>query len=155
MSLHQVAWNATTKVALIQADAAAIPGGSVDIGTYEHSAPTTDIFGDDKSHVHYHHVQELLYKHGHEDMSVVKIQAQNTSVDLLPAALGLKVGQTMRLKHQVLPAMSDQAVVWASSDATKATVSSTGLVTAVAAGTTNITATKGAQSDTCAVTVIA
>ncbi len=42
---------------------------------------------------------------------------------------------------------------YVSSDPTKATVSSTGLITAVAAGSTTVTATYAGQSDTCAVTV--
>jgi uncharacterized protein YjdB len=45
-------------------------------------------------------------------------------------------------------------IVWASSDATKATVDQTGLVAAVAAGTANITATAGGvTSPACVVTV--
>lgn len=49
---------------------------------------------------------------------------------------------------------ADPAVLWASSDATKATVSATGLVTGVAAGSTNITATfDGVASSNWAVTV--
>ena len=155
MSLHQVAWNPTTRVALIQADGVAVPGGSTDIGTYEHSAPATDVHGADKSHVHYQHVQDLLYKHGVLNMQRVKINAQPASVDQLPAALNLRVGQTMKLATTVLPAMSDQAVVYTTSDATKATVSNKGVVTGVAAGTATITATKGALTDTTVVTVVA
>jgi len=45
------------------------------------------------------------------------------------------------------------AAVWASSDETKATVNSGGLVSGIAAGTANITATYGGQSDTVVVTV--
>lgn len=45
--------------------------------------------------------------------------------------------------------------VWTSSDETKATVSSSGLVTPVAAGTATITATVDGETDTCAITVVA
>lgn len=46
-----------------------------------------------------------------------------------------------------------RTVTWASSDPTKATVSSVGLVTGVSAGSTNVTATLGSVVGTCAVTV--
>lgn len=42
---------------------------------------------------------------------------------------------------------------WTTSDATKATVSATGLVTAVATGSATITGTYRGQTDTCVVTV--
>jgi hypothetical protein len=48
-----------------------------------------------------------------------------------------------------------ESATWASSDQTKATVSSAGLVTWVAAGSCVITATLDDVSDTCAVTLAA
>jgi uncharacterized protein YjdB len=55
----------------------------------------------------------------------------------------------------VIPSIASQAVTWTSSAPLVATVSSTGLVTAVDDGTATITATSvadGTKSDTCAVT---
>lgn len=63
-------------------------------------------------------------------------------------------GQT-QLRATVKPSGVDQAVTWSSSDDTIATVDQNGLVTGVAPGVVTITATKGALSDTCQVTVIA
>ena len=71
----------------------------------------------------------------------------------------MSVGQTLQLTASVLDQnsnnMSGRSPVWASSQPSKATVSATGLVTAVAAGTTNITATDGAAVETQPITVAA
>ena len=67
-----------------------------------------------------------------------------------------EVGQTSQLTLTFAPLdAANKNVIWTTSDATKATVSDTGLVTAVAAGTATITATTvdGGFTDTSAVTV--
>ncbi|MNW17250.1 Bacterial Ig-like domain (group 2) [compost metagenome] len=64
----------------------------------------------------------------------------------------------MDLEAEVTPIGASQTVTWSTSDATKATVSETGLVTGVAVGSATITATSVADPtkiDTCAVTVTA
>jgi phi13 family phage major tail protein len=79
-----------------------------------------------------------------------------TSVTLVPDTLSLTVGAVQQLAATVLPAnATNKGVLYTTSDATKATVSSSGLVTAVAAGTATITVTTsdGSFTDTCAVTV--
>jgi phi13 family phage major tail protein len=79
-----------------------------------------------------------------------------TSVTLVPDTLALDVGEIQQLAATVLPAnATNPGVVYSSSDPTKATVNSTGRVTAVAAGTATITATTvdGNFTDTCTVTV--
>lgn len=60
---------------------------------------------------------------------------------------------TAQLTASVLPANTTDTAVWSSNDETVATVSSSGLVTAVGAGTATITVTCGGVSDSCTVTV--
>lgn len=79
-----------------------------------------------------------------------------TSVTLMPDTVTLSVGDIQQLAATVLPAeATNKSVVYSTSDATKATVSSSGLVTGVAAGTATITVTTvdGSFSDTAAVTI--
>ncbi|PQY12778.1 Ig-like domain-containing protein [Cronobacter sakazakii] len=79
-----------------------------------------------------------------------------TGVTVTPATASLAVGATRQLTGNVLPSdATDKSGTWTTSDATKATVSSTGLVTGVAAGTSTITfkSNDGNFTATCAVTV--
>ena len=82
-----------------------------------------------------------------------------TGVTLNKTNTTITVGATEQLTATVAPAdATDKNVVWTSSDATKATVSTSGLVTAVAtavAGTATITVTTvdGSFKATCIVTV--
>lgn len=65
-------------------------------------------------------------------------------------------GATLDLDATVTPTNANPAVTWSSSDTSVATVDSNGVVTAVAAGTANITATSvgdGQKSAQCTVTV--
>lgn len=63
-----------------------------------------------------------------------------TGVTVTPATTSVVVSATRQLNGTVLPAdATDKSGTWTTSDATKATVSSTGLVTGVAAGTATIT----------------
>src|ERR1041385_8029407 len=79
------------------------------------------------------------------------------SVTLSPAAASLTVGATTQLtatpKDANGTALSGRVVTWATSNAAAATVSASGLVTGVAAGSATITATSEGQSGTSAVTV--
>lgn len=77
------------------------------------------------------------------------------SIDVTPATSSRTVGQTQQLTVARTPLNASGAVTYASSDATKATVSATGLITAVAVGSATITATLGGKTDTCVVTVTA
>jgi len=79
-----------------------------------------------------------------------------TGVTLSPTTLSLNVGGTATLTATVAPDnATDTTVTWASSDTTKATVSSSGLVKAKAVGaaTITVTTTDGKKTATCAVTV--
>ena len=72
---------------------------------------------------------------------------------LLPSSATVVSGETIALKAVLVPFGVEADVTYASSATSKATVSSTGVVTAVASGSANITATVGGYTATCAVTV--
>lgn len=81
-----------------------------------------------------------------------------TGVEVTPAtaSLALSGTTTQQLTATVSPVdASDPSGAWSSDDESIATVDADGLVTAVAAGTANITftTTDGAKTDACAVTV--
>ncbi|MBO4340872.1 MAG: leucine-rich repeat protein [Bacteroidales bacterium] len=76
------------------------------------------------------------------------------SVSLSQATAEMYIGETTQLKATVLPSnASDKTVTWASSKQSVATVSDNGLVTAVAEGTSTITASAGGKSATCSIQV--
>ena len=80
-----------------------------------------------------------------------------TGVSLNNTSLTMGVGDTQTLTATVTPSnATDKAVFWSSSNTSVATVSSTGVVTAKAAGsaTINVTTNDGAYKATCSVTVI-
>jgi len=82
------------------------------------------------------------------------VAATGVSLDLATAAL--VVNNTLQLKATINPAgATNQNLIWSSSDPAVATVSSTGLITAVGAGTATITVTTadGGFTATCTVTV--
>lgn len=79
-----------------------------------------------------------------------------TGVTVTPTTATLALTNTQQLTATVAPAnATDQTGTWSSSSTATATVNSSGLVTAVAAGTANITftTTDGAKTASCAVTV--
>ncbi|MGK0743573.1 Ig-like domain-containing protein [Yokenella regensburgei] len=79
-----------------------------------------------------------------------------TGATVAPTTASIAVAATQQLTATVAPAnATDKTGAWSSSDETKATVSASGLVTGVAAGTANITftTTDGGKTATCAVTV--
>lgn len=81
-----------------------------------------------------------------------------TGVVLAPATTSVVVGATRQLTATVSPTdATDKTGVWASSDTSKFTISTSGLITGVAAGTGNatFTTTDGAKVGTTAVTVTA
>lgn len=81
-----------------------------------------------------------------------------TGVALNKNASSIAVGATEQLTATVTPDnATDKTITWSSSATDIATVSTTGLVTAVKAGTANIVATTkdGSKTATCAVTVTA
>ena len=79
--------------------------------------------------------------------------ANTVSGVFLPTAASVVVSGTLQLDAILTPYGVDGAVTWASATTAKATVSSTGLVTGVASGSSVITATCGDYSASCTVTV--
>lgn len=81
---------------------------------------------------------------------------QPTAVTLNKQSTSIVAGANADITATVTPAEASQEVTWNSSDETKATVDTTGKVTAVAAGKATITAsTSNGKEATCEVTVTA
>lgn len=77
-----------------------------------------------------------------------------TSVSLSQPTAEMVIGETITLDATVFPSnASDKSVKWASSKISVATVSNGGQVTALAEGSTTITASAGGKSASCQVTV--
>lgn len=167
MSRHQVAWNGVTRTATVQAFGDALPVGSVNAGNFyhDHTAGDTnknnDAIGFHGTHVLYHHVRDVMYALGVLDMGNVTIAEDVTYVALTGVSVGPEtsdktVGQTQQLTVTPTPGgASNVTGVWSTSHPARATVSSTGLVTAVGAGVATITftSTDGGFTDTHAMTV--
>ncbi|YCI31092.1 Ig-like domain-containing protein [Erwinia sp. PK3-005] len=93
-------------------------------------------------------------------VQVAKVEDEGTvavtGVTVTPATTSVAVGATRQLTANVQPAdASDKSVTWTSSDPTKFTINSNGLITGVAAGTgtATVTTNDGAKTATTAVTV--
>jgi hypothetical protein len=69
-----------------------------------------------------------------------------TTVTVTPGSATLKVGESVTLTASVATDKSNKAVTWSTSDAAKASVSTDGKVTAIAAGNATITATAAADA---------
>ncbi|HEU5186841.1 MAG TPA: Ig-like domain-containing protein, partial [Gemmatimonadaceae bacterium] len=80
------------------------------------------------------------------------------SVQVSPTTANVEVGQTVQLnatlRDSVGNTLTGRTITWASTNPAVASVSSTGLVTGVAAGTTTVSATSENQSGTATVTVV-
>ena len=79
-----------------------------------------------------------------------------TGVSVAPASATINVGSTQQLTATVIPSnATNKSVNWSSSNASVATVNSSGLVTGVAAGTATITVTTvdGSKTATSSITV--
>lgn len=77
-----------------------------------------------------------------------------SSVSLSQATAEMIIGETVQLTASVQPSnATDKSIVWASSKQSVATVSSSGVVTAIAEGTSTVTASAGGKSATCTITV--
>lgn len=85
-------------------------------------------------------------------LRVVVSEPKQTSVSVSPSSVTLTVGQSRYLTATVYPSNASQLVTWTSSNANIASISSSGKVTAVNAGTAIITAkTSNGKSATCTV----
>ncbi len=76
-----------------------------------------------------------------------------TSITVAPTSASLYVGETQQLTATMTPSYVTTEVEWTADDPNVVLVSETGLVTAVGAGTTAVTATAGNYSATCTFTV--
>jgi hypothetical protein len=158
MANYQVAYNPASKVAKIQPQGAAAGAGFTVKGTFHHE-DNDDTLGKPAAHNHvfYHHVRDIMYKNGVLDMHAVKITmpVAQISVPDVAKTLDLSNAETYQIYPSTVPADApDVTYTYASSDATKATVSNRGLVTPVAVGTTNITVTaSGGATKVVAITV--
>lgn len=160
MPTTQLAYNATTKEAKLQMPGDAPGAGFVDLGDLVHEE-SNDTLGvtDAHNHVLWHHVRDLLYTAApkEQNMQAVKITGTRvTSIDVTPATSSKAAGQTTQLTVAYTPAAAyNRRVTYETSDATKATVNASGLVTHVAAGTATITirGEDGGVIDTVAITV--
>lgn len=156
----------------VEPDGTGLTAGYTKVGTYDH--PENDKLGHHESHVLYHHVQEILYhvtdtppppEEGFwpdniTDMQTVKIiyePVEVATVTVAPTTASVVVGATQQLTPTVEPADAwDDSVTYESSDEAKATVSATGLVTGVAAGSATITVkSKNGKEATSEITVTA
>ena len=96
-------------------------------------------------------------KTGKGQVKVVTTDAPIASITVSPATSSLVTGLTEQLtatpKDSTGTPLGGRTIAWASSNASVATVSASGLVTAVAAGSATITASSEGQSGSAAVTV--
>jgi uncharacterized protein YjdB len=95
-------------------------------------------------------------KSGQSTLTVIPVPV--ASVTVSPATANILVGATQQLTATTLDAgnatLTGRTVTWSSSDATKASVSSTGLVTAVTAGSATITASSEGKNGSSTITVL-
>lgn len=167
--LLRATYNNGTGVVNVDLNGAAVPGGHVAIGTFQHP----DITYPD-SVVIYHAVRDLLYKRKQSnpaqagmfpnnitDMEKISIQTTLvlplvplTGLESTAPAGNLAVAGTKQITNVFTPAnASDKRVTYVSDMPARATVNSTGLVTGVAAGAVVITVTGAGVTDTVAITV--
>ncbi len=167
MANYKIAWNAATRTATVQKAGDALPAGSSKIKDFVYDDLTTN--ADDnvaeviknRNRVYFHFVRDALYFLGVQDMQRVTIIVDGeyialTSVSSLPATVTLAPTATQQITNTFNPTdASNKAVVYTTSDATKATVNASGLITAVATGSATITITSndGNFTDTVVVTV--
>jgi hypothetical protein len=94
----------------------------------------------------------LLFASCQKDPEVISV----LGITVEPATAIVRVGSTSQLQGSITPFdATDKTIMWLSRDATKATVSTSGVVTAVAIGKTWIVAktNDGAYKDSCEVTI--
>ena len=96
---------------------------------------------------------------GTATVSVTAVRVSVTSVTVSPATASVQAGQTLQLtatpKDANGSALSGRTVTWTTSNVGVATVSSTGLVSGVAAGSATITAVSEGQSGSTTIAVTA
>lgn len=173
MATYRADYAPTTKTVMVTGPGGSSPGGlyTQAIGTFEHDSETDLVSPHAESHAIIHHVRDLLYKRKPDgtsggvfpnnitDLAGIKLNLRPvTGISSLPATVTLDISDedTQQITNTFTPlGAMNQKVYYRSSDPTKATVSDTGLITPVAAGSATITITTddGGFTDTCVVTV--
>ncbi len=144
VALPQVYWRSTNpEVATVDAN------GVVTVHTLAENASSADC----------KIIAESLYADGPiAEIPVYAIKTVNVEeIRLSESELTLTVGQTFQLEAEVLPVdATDKRISWSSADPEIVSISNSGLLSAIAEGSTMITAATadGEISATCAVTVI-
>jgi len=143
---YQLAFRASDKTLKVLAFGTALGGGFTDAGSFYHDGGGVDpVDANSKNHVLYHDIQQKMYALGELNMEKVKILFTNlTGITLNIADAAMSAGSDATEQATITYApttASNTDVNYSSSDPAKATVSATGLVTALASGTTVITAT--------------
>lgn len=149
---YRINWHAANRQVFLESDANAAPSAIgapyTSLGTFRHdndAEVSTGLNGMQAladNHVLYQHVQDALYKAGVQDMQSIKVFLDRPrSISIGSGTLAVTVGQTSPLTLTTIPAgATREAVVYSSSDPTKATVNEQGVVKGVAAGSAVITA---------------
>ena len=151
---YRINWHAATRRVLLGTGTNSAPApisgsGMSDLGTFQYDNETEQSTGLNgmqglaDNHVLFHHVQDVLYKQGVQDMQSVKIYVDRPrSISIGAGTLNVAVGaDSAPLNLTVTPsAATDKEVVYTSSDTAKATVNDKGVVHGVAAGNAVITA---------------
>lgn len=149
MTNYNIGLSADKKTVYVTVAGDALPGGATQVlADFMHGAgEVTDLVDDNPAnHVLYHDVREALYKEGILDMQRVVISVSGAlAAETISAADVTRAGAgtvTAVVKYQPANVNGTNADFnWVSSDVTKATVSNVGVITYVAAGVSNITAT--------------
>lgn len=161
MSNYNIGLSANKKIAYVTVGADALPGGATDVLTdFKHGEGEANDKVDSNPHNHvlYHDVQDALYRQrGIQNMQDISIVPSGALVAeyLTAAAITINGAGTATIVIKYQPANVNAVnsdFTYVSSDPTKATVSSAGVVTRVAAGSSVVTAT---HKDTGAVVTIA
>ncbi len=161
MASYKVYYKSATKhVKVLRATDTAPGNGFSDVKTFNYTAG--------ESYLPYHYVRDAMFAAGILDMSKIIIDvvdeiANVTGISISPATVTLDTSDnaTQQLTVTFTPTVPDNTtVVYTSSDVTKATVNSSGLITTdgvTGTGEVTITATSadGGFTDTCVVTVVA
>lgn len=161
MASYKVYYKAATKhVKVLRATDTAPGNGFSDVKTFSYTAG--------ESYLPYHYVRDAMFAAGILDMRTITIDAVDvianvTGISVSPATVTLDTSDnaTQQLTVTFTPTTPENTtVVYTTSDATKATVNSSGLITTAGVtgtGEVTITATSadGGYTDTCVVTVTA
>ncbi len=157
MATFKIFWKAATREVIVQNNGDASPAGYTDEGTFDWTPPSNVTGYTLDNETVYQFVQAKMYSKGVLDMQSVKIYYRRVrTISLAPPTATIAVNGTQQLTATFVPANAEnKEIVWTTSDAAKATVSASGLVTGKASGSATITATTkdGAKTATSVITI--